>query len=91
MLNKPFHLAVRRFNADASLDVALAMGQNNQVRVLPGNGDGTFGAAIVTATTGFPIALVAGDFTGHGLTDLATANFSGNNLTLMPGNGTGGF
>ncbi len=48
-----------------------------EVILLPGQGDGTFGAPEVLATVGSAGQIVAGDFTGDGTTDLAVTDKGG--------------
>jgi hypothetical protein len=67
------------FNGDGDADLAVtnnAGGNNsaNQVSVLLGNGDGTFGAPQSFAVGLSPERLTSGDFDGDGNADLATAN-----------------
>ena len=45
------------------------------VSVLLGNGDGTFQPQVTYAVGTYPIAIVAGDFTGDGRLDLAVVNY----------------
>ncbi len=54
-----------------------------QVIRLPGNGDGTFGAAQVLATVGTAGPIAAGDFNGNGHTDLAVVDDGG--ITVVYG------
>jgi hypothetical protein len=72
----------------ADLSVVFAGG----VRVLLGNGDGTFQATQISYVGGTgPWAFVAGDFNGDGLPDLAVANASSNggvSILINDGNWT---
>jgi Bacterial Ig-like domain (group 3)/FG-GAP-like repeat len=73
-------------NGDGKIDLVAATA--NQVLVLPGNGDGTFGAAVPTTTTQstqYPY-VVTGDFNGDGKKDLVL----GNGVVLL-GDGSGHF
>ena len=79
------------FNGDGKLDVAVTDSAANTVIVLPGNGDGTFGAPLTIAAGNQPVAIVAGDFNGDGKLDLAVANFGDGTITLLLGNGDGTF
>ncbi|HYW48702.1 MAG TPA: VCBS repeat-containing protein [Bryobacteraceae bacterium] len=85
-------IAAADFNGDGKIDIALANNNDNAattVSILPGNGDGTFGAAVTyPAGPGFPVSLLALDLNGDGAPDLAVANVSpsgkqGNVTTLI--------
>lgn len=78
--------AVGDFNGDGIPDVAAAT--LNVVSVYLGNGDGTFGSAIVSEGN-FPETLVTGDFNNDGKLDLMMA--VGQGLLLLLGNGDGTF
>ncbi len=108
----PFGLSLRFFSAltkfhgaSNPLDLVLVdLGgpgdelERDTVEILPGNGDGTFGAA-VPVSTGFPIAdLLTSDFNGDGNSDITLTTFAGTyastaagDLLLIPGNGDGTF
>ena len=79
------------------LDLAVADPQTNDVTILLGNGDGTFQVQTpISLGFGFPstISLVAGDFTGNGVTDLAVAvtdYIFGDSVDILLGNGDGTF
>jgi hypothetical protein len=79
------------FNGDGKLDVAVTDSIANDVYILLGNGDGTFGPPSTTAVGNVPYAIVAGDFNNDGKLDLAIANFQDNTVTLLLGNGDGTF
>ena len=71
------------------------------IGVLPGNGDGTFGAVAKTTVAGSPAQVALSDFNGDGKIDIVAANLGGmisiNNprpgsgATVMLGNGDGTF
>jgi hypothetical protein len=84
-------IVVADFNGDGKLDVAVTDSIANDVYILLGNGDGTFGPPITIAVGNDPDAIVAGDFNNDGKLDLAIANFSDNTVTLLLGNGDGTF
>jgi hypothetical protein len=95
------------FNGDGKLDIAVAANPTPQdtqaVYVLLGNGNGTFGSPITTATGYFQTTLVAGDFNGDGKQDLFvnTSNWGcsgtvggtlfGSGYLYLKGNGNGTF
>jgi len=84
-------IVVADFNGDGKLDVAVTDSGANDVYILLGNGDGTFGPPSTIAVGNDPDAIVAGDFNNDGKLDLAIANFKDNTVTLLLGNGDGTF
>jgi hypothetical protein len=81
------------FNGGGRLDVAVASsdGQNGDVSILLGNGNGTFQSQVTDAVGQVPVAIVAGDFTGDGRLDLAVANVGSDDVSILLGNGDGTF
>jgi hypothetical protein len=82
------------FNGDGKEDMALiyADGGNTILKMMMGNGDGTFTAAPGGPIT-FPYSanIDQGDFNGDGVLDLYVMDFSDETVTLMLGNGDGTF
>ena len=77
------------FNGDGNADIATTGYASPNVRILLGNGDGTFQLSANIATTrmiNFLDGLVVGDFNGDGKADLATSN-----ADILLGNGDGTF
>src|SRR5208283_5630215 len=74
------------------LDIATANYSDNTVRILPGNGDGTFGTAISygTGSGTNPIDMVAVKLTGDGKYDLATANQGNGTVSVLLNQGAPG-
>ena len=89
----PGHLVTGDFNHDGNLDIATANPSAflDNVSVLLGHGDGTFGTATnyTAGTTSF--ALDLGDFNQDNNLDLVVANFNSANISILMGNGSGGF
>jgi hypothetical protein len=83
-------------NGDGRLDLVTANAGSNNISVLLGNGNGTFGAAQTYATGAGPVSLAVGDFdgrhyaNGQPILDLVTAN-AGGDLSVLLGNGDGSF
>jgi FG-GAP-like repeat/Abnormal spindle-like microcephaly-assoc'd, ASPM-SPD-2-Hydin/FG-GAP repeat len=77
-MNNAYAVTVGDFNKDGNLDLAVSIvnpGNNFAwVEVMPGVGDGTFGAGVTLATGALPYGIVAADFNGDGGLDLATGN-----------------
>ncbi|MEG4030535.1 MULTISPECIES: DUF4347 domain-containing protein [unclassified Microcoleus] len=84
-------VAVGDFNQDGNSDLVTANSSTNDVSLLLGNGDGTFGAATYFGGVLGPASVAVGDFNGDGNLDLATVNQTSNNVSILPGNGNGSF
>jgi FG-GAP-like repeat len=63
----------------------------DNVYIILGNGDGTFGPLSKIAVGNDSDARAAGDFNNDGRLDLAIVNFQDNTVTLLLGNGDGMF
>jgi hypothetical protein len=84
-------IASADFNGDGNLDVAIC-NNNNELRVLNGNGTGSFGAAAVFATAaGSCNDMLTADFNVDGRPDIATATRGSNSLQIFLNNGAGSF
>jgi hypothetical protein len=83
----PIAVEVRDVTGDAQLDLVVTHLSTNDVVVLPGNGDGTFQAPEVFATSigGAPISvpLAVADFNGDTLPDIATTHDAANIVTIL--------
>jgi hypothetical protein len=84
------HLVSLRGNG--TLDLVVASFNINQIAVLLGNGNGTFGSPVfytVGTATNAPTSLTTGDFNHDGELDVAVANTFDNTISVLIGNGTG--
>jgi hypothetical protein len=73
----PGSVAVGDFNGDGKLDLVVGNVFSNAVRVLLGEGNGTFQAAVDYGTGISPSAVEVGDFNGDGRLDLVVTNSCG--------------
>lgn len=87
----PHSIISADFNNDGVLDVAVANDGSNDVSVLLGHDDGSFGTQIRTAVGDGARSVVSIDFNGDGILDLAVANYSSNDVSILLGNGDGTF
>jgi hypothetical protein len=93
----PEVVAVGDFNRDGKADLAVADSGNylhmdsGTVKILLGNGDGTFAMTASLATGVYPIAIAIADLNGDGIPDLAVANRDSSTLSILLGNGDGTF
>src|SRR5207249_1658851 len=87
----PFAVVSADVNGDGRGDLITANAISNDLSVLLGNGDGSFGEAQSFATGGTPFAVVVADLNGDGSADIATANASTNDVSVLLGNGDGSF
>ena len=82
-------IAAADFNGDTKLDLVIGSKLNSHVQIYDGNGDGTFGAVVATASTiGPPSAITINDFNGDGFPDLAVTLSTGGPAILL-NDGTG--
>jgi Bacterial Ig-like domain (group 3)/FG-GAP-like repeat len=86
-------IAVGDFNNDGHADLALTSGNDFEVSVFKGKGDGTFtqfaGSPIPTGN--FPESVKTADFNNDGILDLAVANANDGSIYILLGNGDGTF
>ncbi len=82
------------FNQDGIPDIAAmsqGSGNDGDVKIFLGNGDGSFQTAISNNLGTFPVAIVAGDFDRDGILDFATIDYFANKVHISLGNGDGTF
>ena len=84
-------LAVGDFSGTGRLDLAVANFSSNQLRILRGNGDGTFTPAETYGIGEGAEDVKAIDLNGDGVLDLVTCNLNDNTITVLTGNGDGTF
>jgi hypothetical protein len=84
-------VAVGDFNRDGIADLVVANHDSNNVSVLLGKGNGTFGAAFNYAAGTGPRAVAVADFNGDGIPDLAVANSTSKSVSVLLGSGDGTF
>jgi hypothetical protein len=94
-----YGIGVGDFNRDGIADLAVVDPWSQTLRVLLGNGDGTFIVQAAHPATGFnPLDIAIGDFNGDGRLDLIVCNafgpgnsLSATTLNVFLGNGDGTF
>ncbi|MEE9443058.1 MAG: FG-GAP-like repeat-containing protein [candidate division Zixibacteria bacterium] len=66
------------FNSDGNIDIAVANDESDNIFIIPGNGDGTFGEYASYFSGYSPRSIVSGDVDNDGDDDLIVANFMKN-------------
>ncbi|MCX6339680.1 MAG: VCBS repeat-containing protein [Candidatus Aureabacteria bacterium] len=84
-------IALGDFNGDKVLDIAIPNSDDNDVSILLGNGDGSFGAATDYAAGDSPCSIAVGDFNGDENLDIAMTNSDDDSVSILIGNGAGAF
>jgi RHS repeat-associated protein len=80
------------FNGDGFLDSVIANYYSNNVSILLGNEDGTFGAATKFEIENSSSSIAVGDMNGDGFLDLVSLDhYYSNNVSIVLGNGDGTF
>lgn len=82
------------FNGDGIPDLAVPLYGSNDIAILLGNGDGTFGAPIMASIpSSFAdiTQMVVGDFNGDGVPDLAVIDNDSSSVDILLGSGDGSF
>ena len=89
----PHGVVAADFNGDSKADLVISDPDGGALRVMLGNGDGTFQAAVVLPTGGTtPQPVLAVDLNLDGSLDLVTVNVgSAGTVTVMLGKGNGQF
>ncbi len=92
--SNPVCVVTGDFTGRGKTDLAVADWDNREVRVIPGNGDGTFDVPDTKITTGLdtnPVHMRAADLNGDGKLDLVVANYNSRTISVLLGNGDGTF
>ncbi len=86
-------MTIGDFNNDGNQDLVLIGNVTwiNNLVVMLGNGDGSFGPPSAPITVGDAWSIVAGDFNADGNEDLAIAVYTGGRVYVWMGNGDGTF
>src|SRR5437762_3501463 len=89
----PFSVATGDFNGDGRIDFAAANNTSQNISVLWGNADGTFGPKTDYPVAAYAYGIVAVDLNKDGKLDLVSANATGSSATIsvLLGNGDGTF
>lgn len=85
-------VAVEDLNHDGFQDLVTANGGlSGVVRVILGNGDGTFRLPASVAVPSSPVGVAIGDFNQDGKPDLVSVNNGAGNISVLLGDGQGAF
>jgi hypothetical protein len=87
----PGWVAIGDLNEDGKPDLAVTNYDANTVSIIPGHGDGTFGAKTDLATGASPLGLAIADLDADGHLDLALANSGSGTVSVRLGHGDGTF
>jgi ankyrin repeat protein len=84
----PSSVVAADFGGNGKIDLAvtstpLSTNPGNLVSLLPGNGNGTFGAYSLFSAGDLAYSAVVGDFNGDGALDLAVANGASNTVSVL--------
>lgn len=85
----PSWLITADLNSDGAPDLALTAAASNEVAVLLGLGNGSFGASTSYLVGRSPLFVAAADVDGNGALDLLTVNVGSNDGSVLLGKGDG--
>jgi hypothetical protein len=83
--------AVAELTGDGHLDLVVANGNDGNVSVLLGNGDGSFQTQQLFPVGNKPVAVAVADLNGDGRPNLIVANYDDNTVSVLLGNDDGTF
>ncbi|CAF2712982.1 unnamed protein product [Rotaria sp. Silwood2] len=91
--SRPYFIAVGDFNNDSALDLAVANSGTNNVAILFGYGNGSFGRRAIYSTgpRSSPHSIALNDFNSDSLLDIAVANYGTDNIGILLGYSNGTF
>jgi len=87
----PTSVAIGDLNGDGKLDLAVSNRGTDDVSILLGLGNGSFGAASSFAARTGPNGVAIGDYNGDGRPDLAVTNGGTHDVSILLGLGGGAF
>ena len=88
--NAPSNVLAGDMNNDRKLDLVVACGSTRRILVLPGKGNGQFGAPVSeTLVTDHPSEIATGDLNRDGNLDVAVTAHDSYGVTLLMGDGRG--
>ncbi|MFQ5455000.1 MAG: FG-GAP repeat domain-containing protein [Nitrospirota bacterium] len=71
------------FDRDGRLDIAITDAESNDITVLLGNGDGTFGSAVIITIDTSSNAITTGDFNGDSIRDIIVTSLDSEKIIAL--------
>lgn len=90
LAGQPADVKTADITNDGNLDLIVASRTGGSILILPGNGNGTFGASITTAVSGAR-GIAVGEFNNPANANRDLAIATGDDVTVLSGNGNGTF
>jgi hypothetical protein len=92
----PYFTEAADLNEDGHLDLVIGGGAGAStisltIYILPGNGDGTFGAPLTAVADLNPVSLAVADVNNDSHLDIVSANFDAYDVAVIAGKGDGTF
>jgi hypothetical protein len=88
---RPSSSTAADFNHDGKLDMVVGDEDLGSVRLLYGNGDGTFAPPLAVGNVALPWAITTADFDNNGRLDIAVGSWGAQSVRILLGGGPGGF